>query len=276
MESNIIHLSLDLSSFSGIILSPEQKAALQKSMVILKRDYKFNRILFWGRILGTKADYFIVKGLGSDELKSKAFLYSFNCLDWFLLPQATREIITSSYAIKGRFIGDPSYVYIYVETEIVGEGEDAQEEELTVQVTEEYRLVAVTAQIETEAAVVPRGAYIKNAYGQVNTNRRFEGLSMTEAKKLNSYFHFAEPVHLKKKTLLEKADLEPSIDFLDSLEDDLPSGSWSLQFEKGNSVVVLRSLLWLGLTFYHIPLTSHHGYTYIGTGQKNIDFPFML
>lgn len=55
----------------------------------------------------------------------------------------------------------------------------------------------------------------------------FAGLSLTEAKKLSSYFHFTEPVHLKNKTLLEKADLDPSTDFLDSLEYDVPQGKGS-------------------------------------------------
>jgi len=70
----------------------------------------------------------------------------------------------------------------------------------------------------------------------------FAGLSLTEAKKLSSYFHFTEPVNLKNKTLLEKADLDPSTDFLDSLEHDVPQGKdskirrynerWSAQSEK--------------------------------------------
>lgn len=47
---------------------------------------------------------------------------------------------------------------------------------------------------------------------------------MSEAKKLSSYFHFREPVELKNKTLLEKADLDPSLDFMDSLEHDIPKG----------------------------------------------------
>jgi len=52
------------------------------------------------------------------------------------------------------------------------------------------------------------------------------GLSLTEAKKLSSYFHFTEPVNVKNKTLLEKADLDPSTDFLDSLEHDIPPGKF--------------------------------------------------
>lgn len=61
----------------------------------------------------------------------------------------------------------------------------------------------------------------------------FLGLSLSEAKKLSSYFHFREPVELKNKTLLEKADLDPSLDFMDSLEHDIP---------KGNSLLSLRTL----------------------------------
>lgn len=53
-------------------------------------------------------------------------------------------------------------------------------------------------------------------------------------------------------------------------------GSWSLQFEFARKVCVLRSLLWFGLTFYHVPMTPQHGYIYIGDGTKNLDLPFML
>lgn len=61
--------------------------------------------------------------------------------------------------------------------------------------------------------------------GSLPTCCLFVGLSVSEAKKLSSYFHFREPVELKNKTLLEKADLDPSLDFMDSLENDIPKGS---------------------------------------------------
>jgi radial spoke head protein 9 len=54
------------------------------------------------------------------------------------------------------------------------------------------------------------------------------------------------------------------------------SGQWSLQLENASSVCVLRSLLWMGLTFYHVPMTPQHGYVYFGYGCKNLDLPFML
>uniref|UniRef100_A0ABI0P312 Radial spoke head protein 9 homolog n=1 Tax=Bos taurus TaxID=9913 RepID=A0ABI0P312_BOVIN len=145
-----------------------------------------------------------------------------------------------------------------------------------VQIKEETRLVSVIDQIDKAVAVIPRGALFKTPFGPINVNRTFEGLSLSEAKKLSSYFHFREPVELKNKTLLEKAELDPSLDFMDSLEHDIPKGSWSVQMERGNALVVLRSLLWPGLTFYHAPRTKNYGYIYVGTGEKNLDLPFML
>ncbi|RXM27044.1 Radial spoke head protein 9-like [Acipenser ruthenus] len=227
MDFRSLHFSLDLVAGSGLVLSPEQKATLQTSLVILKRHYKFTRVVFWGKILGIKADYYIAQGIGHDEISDKKTLYSLNCMEWNLLPPATKTMIDETSVIKGCFLGDPSHDYEHIETRKDEDGHEAQEEEITVKIKEEQRLAAAISLIDKEAAVVPRGAYIKTPHGLVHTNRSFEG-------------------------------------------------SWSLQFEKCSSVLVLRSLLWCGLTFYHIPMTPQHGYIYMGTGLKNIDLPFML
>lgn len=277
MDSNTLYYSLDLVSGIGLTLSSEQRAALQASLVILKRNYKFNRVLFWGKILGIKGDYFIAQGVTEDEMKSKNSLYSFNCVDWHMLPPATEAILAEvSAATKGRFMGDPSHEYEHTETRRQGEGDEAVEEEVMIKVKEEKRLAAVVHTIDKEVSVVPRGAFIKSPHGLVQTNRSFEGLSFSETNKLSSFFHFTEPQKLKMKSILEMADLDPTIDFLDPLIEDIPKGSWSLQFERGSSVCVIRSLLWLGLTFFHVPMTPQHGYIYMGDGLKNLDLPFML
>ncbi|OAF71118.1 hypothetical protein A3Q56_01103, partial [Intoshia linei] len=51
--------------------------------------------------------------------------------------------------------------------------------------------------------------------------------------------------------------------------------TWSFNSEQ-NGIVMLRSLLWLGFVFYHVPNSTNFGSIYIGTGEKNIDLPFML
>ncbi|XP_053193492.1 radial spoke head protein 9 homolog [Scomber japonicus] len=277
MDSNSLYYSLELVAGTGCTLNTEQRTALQTSLVILTKNYKFQRVLFWGKILGLKEDYYIAQGRGEDEMKDKKNLYSFNCMDWFLLPPATHTMIEEvSKAARGRFMGDPSYVYELIEIQRQGEGEEAVEEEVVTKVNEEKRLAVTVHQIDEEVSVVPRSAFIKSAHGLVQMNRSFGGLSHSEARKLDSFLHLSESKNLKKKSILEMADLNPAIDFLDVLSDDIPKGSWSLQFECASKVCVIRSLLWPGLTFYHVPMTPQHGYIYIGDGTKNLDLPFML
>ncbi|XP_040921153.1 radial spoke head protein 9 homolog [Toxotes jaculatrix] len=277
MDSDALYYSLELVAGSGYTLNMEHRTALQTSLMILKKNYKFHRVLFWGKILGLKKDYFIAQGRGEDEMKDKKNLYSFNCMDWFLLPPATDSMIDEvSRAAKGRFTGDPSFVCEHLEIRRQGVGEEAEEEEVVTKVNEESRLAVTVHQIDEEVSVVPRGAFIKSPHGLVQINRSFGGLSHSEAGKLDSFRHFSEPKNLKKKSILEMGELNPALDFLDVLSDDIPKGSWSLQFECASKVCVLRSLLWLGLTFYHVPVTPQHGYIYIGDGIKNLDLPFML
>ncbi|XP_047413370.1 radial spoke head protein 9 homolog isoform X4 [Sciurus carolinensis] len=241
MDAESLLLSLELASGSGQGLSPDRRASLLTSLLLVKRDYRLN------------------------------------CTDWSLLPPATEEMVAQIAMVKGRFMGDPSHEYEHTELQKVNEGDKVFEEEVVVQVKEETRLVSIIDQIDKAVAIIPRGALFKTPFGPTNVNRTFEGLSLSEAKKLSSYFHFREAVDLKNKTLLEKADLDPSLDFMDSLEHDIPkAGSWSIQMERGNALVVLRSLLWPGLTFYHAPRTKNYGYIYVGTGEKNLDLPFML
>ncbi|XP_053314549.1 radial spoke head protein 9 homolog [Spea bombifrons] len=277
MDAENLQLPLEMMSGSGQGLSPEQSAALRTSLLLLRRDMQLSRVLLWGKILGVRGDYFIAQGIeGLEQLRGRKTFYSLNCVDWCLLPPATAGIIAETQGVRGRFVGDPSHEYEYTVRRKAGDGDAAYEEEVTMHVKEESRLVATIALIDKEAAVVPRGAFVKSPLGEVRINHCFRGLTASEAKKLSSFFHFTPTTSPPTKSLLEKADLTPSMDFLDSLEHDVPRGSWSLQSERGSSVTILRSLLWLGMTFYHVPLTPQHGYLYVGTGERNIDLPFMI
>ncbi|XP_032958762.1 radial spoke head protein 9 homolog isoform X3 [Rhinolophus ferrumequinum] len=229
MDADSLLLSLELASGSGQGLSPDRRASLLTSLTLVKRDYRYDRVLFWGRIFGLVADYYIAQGLSEDQLAPRKTLYSLNCVEWSLLPPATEEMAAQTAVVKGRFLGDPSHEYEHTELQTVNDGDKVFEEEVVVQIKEETRLVSIIDQIDKEVAVVPRGVLFKTPFGPVHVNRTFEGLSLSEAKKLSSYFHFREPVELKNKTLLEKADLDPSLDFLDSLEHDIPKG------DNGNS-----------------------------------------
>jgi len=273
MDSKVLHLSIDYVGGCGVILSPEQKASLQTSLVIQLNNQKFSRVQYWGKILGIQADYYIAQGFTSDHFSERKCLYSKDCIRWALLNPATPETLSKARLIRGRFTGDPSYHAEHV-TRV--ESSDGELTEQIITLKEEERLAAVVAQIDQDVMVVPRGAYVKSSTGDVHTSRHFEGPSPLEAIRLSNYQHFRKAERLYDKTMIERADLDPTIDFMDSIENDVPRGSWSVQQERGSGLVSIKSLLWPGYFFYHVPDTRQYGSVYVGTGEKNIDLPFML
>lgn len=54
------------------------------------------------------------------------------------------------------------------------------------------------------------------------------GLNVAEAAKLCNYMHFRAPVKLQEKSLLAKANLDPAIDFIDAVDEDIPKGILTL------------------------------------------------
>ena len=48
---------------------------------------------------------------------------------------------------------------------------------------------------------------------------------MSEAAKLCNYMHFRDPIRLGEKSLLQKANLDKAIDFIDPVEEDVPKGA---------------------------------------------------
>jgi len=278
MDSKTIGADVDyLASGSGFMLSAEQKAALQSSLIMVKTHYKFTKVRLWGKIFGVKDDYFIIQGSVKDELLDRSTLYSFDCVEWHLLQPATEEQIENSLKLNGRFMGDPSYEYEFTDVQKIQNGDELIEEETQIQIKEEDRLAAVVSKIDNEARIVPRGAYIKTPLGKIVTNRSWEGLSVSEAHDLSSYFHFRTLQDGRtKRSLLQNAQADPAIDFLDCIKNDLPRGSWSVQMERGSGMFIIRSLYWLGMSFYHLPNTTRWGSLYAGTGERNDDLPFML
>ena len=75
VDSKKLLLDIENLAYAGIILSVEQKATLQTSLAYARDRYKFNTVYFWGKILGTKEDYYIATGVGKNEMKQRTFLY---------------------------------------------------------------------------------------------------------------------------------------------------------------------------------------------------------
>lgn len=276
IDANQLVLDVENLALSGIVLSIEQRASLQTSLSITRDQYKFDRIYLWGKILGTKEDYFIAVGTGSNEIKQRTFLYSHDCIKWKLLNPPTEEHFERLANCRGRFTGDPSHEFECKIVKLVGSGdEEVIEEEINL-LKEEDRLAAVINEIEREAVIVPRGSFILQPTGEIVKNRLFEGLSEIEAAKFGNYFHFKAPELLETKSPLFRANLDKAVDFLDPIDEDQPKGCWSLQFERGSALVLVRSLKWPGSSFFHVPGTNSFGSLYCGIGERNKDIPFML
>ncbi|KAM9316911.1 radial spoke head protein 9 homolog [Gastrophryne carolinensis] len=271
--------ALEQVSGSGLGLSREEGAALRTSLVLLQRNLRLRGPpIFWGKILGLRADYFLCRSPAQEEgdgerLHGQRTFYSLNAMDWLLLAPASEAAMTEAGLIRGRFIGDPSHEYEVTARRM---GDSTHEEPVTTHIKEETRLAAVIHMMDQEAVAVPRGAFIRDPTGRVTANRSFRGLTVSEANQLRSFLHFTPSRGPRSRSLLEKADLDPALDFLESLEHDVPKGCWSLRLEQGGAVVALRSLLWPGMTCYHTPNTAQHGWLYVGTGERNTDLPFMI
>ena len=53
-------------------------------------------------------------------------------MKWCMLPILADSRAQMCRSLSGRFIGDPTYEYEYIDVKIVGEGEEAEEETNTV------------------------------------------------------------------------------------------------------------------------------------------------
>lgn len=270
MEFQRLLQEFDCVSSTGIILSIEQKTALQTSLPVLKAENKFRGLFFWGKIIGLARDYYIAKGVGENYLKDVTYYYSQDCLKWNLLPKPDEERRQKSRQVTGRFTGDPAYEFE------IKEIQTDQAEPVMITVKEEDRLATTIDDVNDEAAIIPRGSYLRTPKGIVKPNRSFDGLCFTDAMREESYLHFCMKSNLQEQLISLRADADQSLDFLTPIVDDIPLGCWSIQSERGSVLVIIRNHAWPGYTFYHVPGTSTFGSIYYGLGEKNVDLPFML
>lgn len=76
MDSEGLTLSIEYLASTGVVLSTEQKAALQTSLIMLQNAQKFHKVQLWGKVVGIKESYFIACGIAKgNELNDRKFLY---------------------------------------------------------------------------------------------------------------------------------------------------------------------------------------------------------
>lgn len=268
--------NLDSCGQHGHIISTEEGLVLYNSLLLLQNENHFRKIYFWGRIFGADKDYYIVYGYVKDALVGRIFYYSTNCTDWGLLPKPTENGLLLTPLCTTKFQGDPALVIdILIEKDETTKELQADAPKV-VQLKEEDRLSATVHYINEQAIAIPRGVLFQRPDGVVVENLSFEGLTPLDAQELCSFVHFRVPHQKWNTNLLVRPDYNYALDFLDTLDTDIPDGCWSMQIVDGGRVVTLKSLYWPGTLIYHNIGTATYGYVYIGNGKKVLDVPFQL
>jgi len=126
----------------------------------------------------------------------------------------------------------------------------------------------------------------------------FSGLDYSEIGNENNFLHinqqYCQPKSLKSDV---RPDYNASIDFLQSIVNDIPKGIYywlitpktKLLMNYFNFVIgcwasrlfsnryfIIHNLLWPGAVYVQDMNTGIHGYFYNGYGLKNLDLPFMI
>eukprot|EP00762_Andalucia_godoyi_P008216 ANDGO_02992.mRNA.1 hypothetical protein PTSG_01527 len=288
-------------SSAGQFLSTEERVLVASSLTLLQSNSASYAVRLFGKINGIERDYLVALGYDAvnQAYPSRAwFTASDTAAEWALLPVLSEADKHHARKIRGPLLGKPDFVYT-VEDDITPPpvpaprtvNEDGSEEPAaeageggdgagaggvpSAKVPELNRLSLAVESLLRECLVVPRGAFVLNSLQEVVANKLFVGLTSEDAGKLLSYLHACADAD-KMGSLLEQHHLDKSIDFLPSIADDIPRGSWSIVRDSISGAVVLRSLLWPGFVAYHVPQSSIFGSFYAGNGLKNLDIGFML
>lgn len=276
MNLNEILDSLSISEQIGHVVSTEESIILYNSLLILQNENHFKKIFFWGRIFGLDNDYYVVYGYRNDILKDQVFYYSLDCINWGLLPLSKENARKLAAICNARFQGDPAFVLdVLIEKDETVFG-DPLPEACVRKLKEEDRLSATVHMINDEAAVCPRGGLYRREDNVIVENATFQGLTLLEAREIRNFLHFRPSQRKCNSNLLTRDDYNFGIDFLDPLDIDIPENCWLTKFTADEDMVVLKTLFWPGMNFYHVLGTARYGFVYFGNGLKCMDVPFLL
>lgn len=258
-------------NINGNVLTSELITILQNSLTILQVENHFTHVQYWGQIYAIDVDYHIAVGINSDAIEDRKYFYTQDFTFWSLLPKPKKKYKFLSLLAVFPFRGDPT-----LKLKVVDEALELDDPERCRVLKEENRLAATISNINDEAEICARGQLIKRADGSVVICPNFYGLHALESKQIQTYQHIRQPQYKWNTNLLSRKDYNFSLDFLDTIDQDIPSGCWNLKMEQSGSVVYLRNLYWQGMTYFHKIKTKDAGWLYVGNGRKDWDVPFLL
>ncbi|KAG7305862.1 hypothetical protein JYU34_008404 [Plutella xylostella] len=261
----------EYANVNGAMLTSELVTRLQQSLTLLQAESHFTHVLYWGQIHAVDGDYHLAVGITHDAIEDRKYFYTKDFHYWTLLPKAKKKYKHLSLITSFPFRGDPTLKLKIDDEELEDDDPDKCKEML-----EESRLAATVSNISEEAEVCARGQLLRRPDCTAVINPHFYGLDASEGKQLQSYLHVRPAQQRWNTNLLTRPDYNYSMDFLDSIDRDIPSGCWNLSLEQSGTVVYLKSLYWPGIMYFHKLKTPDAGFLYIGNGRKNWDVPFLL
>lgn len=239
-----------ISMMNGVGLNIEEKMRLEISLNELHRATEAEEVLFWGKIIGTKFDYFIallINYKGNYEFPKKVFYYTTsNSWNFVPLPNIKKYHIEDNELIHSNlFSGEPGVILKEYENNQdaadmsmeknaqqekpvnpdpldISDSEDNKivVEEKKLNFTELDRLSFIIRIIDYETSIFPQGAFKLIPIHELRRNENFKGLKMEELKNITKYSHFRKPTQLDKIMNIEKEEAIFRTDILDDLNKD--------------------------------------------------------
>jgi len=265
--------ALDSVASAGIVVSLAHKAAMQSSFPMLKKNYKFSKLLFFGKVLGKVGDYLIAMGIEESFTAGKKFFFCADGVSWAQLPPGTEAMMALCAKLPDglAFTGDISHMYA-IAADAVPEGDEGDEPPEPPKLSEEERLAVLVTMLDMENSLAPAGALTMLGTGAVVASPSFPGLSAAVVGDLTSYVSINKP---KAKDMLASAATAAS-DFLTSASSIVPKGALCTRLDEATGITTIRNLLYPGFVSYSTAGTKAWGNCYCGTGEKNADIAFML
>lgn len=280
------------------------------SLCQLRASVTADEVLFWGKINGINADYYIAVAVtyrDQYEFPNKQFFYTLSTTPDFKfkeMPSLGLPIPEQDAFIDNStsyFLGEPNKLLNQKEGEEEAEeppadepadedqdgdaeqkqkdSDESEDEEVKIpkrNLTELNRLAVVVNAIENDCQICPVGSFKMTTKHELRRAEAFKGLNRTNGCHLSSYQHFRNVQNADKKAQLEQSDAPFRTEILDPITQDTPKGCWTLQCDERGDTVIIRSLSWPGFSFFHRLNTNRFGNCYFGDGLKDLEVQFLV
>eukprot|EP01066_Platyproteum_vivax_P011859 Platyproteum_vivax@DN5376_c0_g1_i2.p1 len=206
----------------GVALTDLEYSGILVALNELKMRSQSDNVYFWGKICGTKCDYFLAYILNNSLCyPSKHFFWCTNSNFKFTnLPEAPEG---RQYQ-ESLFSGIPQTTKASVISDGGSDAESNKSIEQAEEVEELERLSWTVHKIDKNTSVVPTGAYFVNETLKIAKDPKFSGLMLEAALDLKNWNHFRPAESTAKLSALGQPNVEHFNNCYDNLSKDVPYG----------------------------------------------------